>query len=81
MMRRMIILPIEDADYFIKMIPFPIPVPAFIHLNSDGTYVIFLNSNLDFEHQLDGLEHEYWHILHDDFYGENDIRKIEKQYQ
>lgn len=74
-------MPIEDADYFIKVIPFPLPVPAFVHLNSDGTYTVFLNANMDFEHQLDGMEHEIWHILHDDLYGDKDIRTVEEQYK
>lgn len=74
-------MPIENADYFIKVIPFPLSVPAFVHLNSDGTYTVFLNANMDFEHQLDGLEHEYWHILHDDLYGDKDIRTVEEQYK
>mgnify|MGYP007101839783 CR=1 FL=1 len=70
-------MPIEDADYFIRLLPFPVRVPAFVHLNSDGTYVIFLNSNLDFSHRLDGWEHELWHILHDDLYGDKAIEDIE----
>lgn len=72
-------MPIEGADYFIKVIPFPLPVPAFVHLNSDGTYTVFLNANMDFEHQLDGMEHEIWHIIHDDLYSEKNIIDIEPQ--
>lgn len=72
-------MPIENADYFIKVIPFPVPVPAFIHLNSDGTYNIFLNSNLDYDHMLDGYEHELWHIIRGDFYGDKGILDIEEQ--
>ncbi len=72
-------MPIENADYFIKVIPFPLPVPAFVHLNADGTYVIFLNSNMDYDHLIDGYEHELWHILRDDLYGEKNIEDIEPQ--
>lgn len=75
----MIILPIENADYFVKVIPFPLPVPAFVHLNPDSTYTIFLNSNMDYEHMLDGFEHEIWHIIHDDLHGDKDIKDIEPQ--
>lgn len=70
-------MPIEDADYFIRVIPFPLPIPAFVHLNSDGTYTICLNANLDFEHQLNGYIHEIWHIIRDDFYSDKDIKEIE----
>lgn len=70
-------MPIEDADYFIRVLPFPTKVPAFVHLNPDGTFVVFLNANLDFQHQLDGWEHEIWHIIRDDLYGDKDIVDIE----
>lgn len=73
-------MPIEDADYFVKVIPFPVPIPAFVHLNCDGTYVVFLNANLDFEHRIDGYEHELWHIIHDDLYGDKDIVDLEPQF-
>ena len=72
-------MPIEDADYFVKVIPFPIPVPAFLHLNSDDTYVLFLNANMDYDHWLNGWEHEMMHIVRDDMYGDKDILDIEKQ--
>lgn len=72
-------MPIEDCDYFVKVIPFPVRVPAFVHLNSDGTYIIFLNANLDFEHLIDGWEHELMHILRDDLFGDKDIADIEPQ--
>jgi len=72
-------MPIEDRDYFVRVIPFPVRVPAFIHLNNDGTYIIFINANLDFEHQLDGWEHEIWHIINDDLYGDKNIADIEPQ--
>lgn len=72
-------MPIENADYFIKVVPFPLPVPAFVHLNSDSTYTIFLNSNMDYDHMLDGFEHEIWHIINDDLYGDKDIKDIEPQ--
>ena len=73
-------MPIENCDYFIKVIPFPVAIPAFIHLNpEDDTYIIFLNANMDFKHWLDGYEHEIMHIVRDDLYGEKDIVCIEEQ--
>lgn len=70
-------LPIEDADYFIRVMSFGVPIPAVVRLNSDGTYMIYLNSDYDYDHWLDSWEHELWHIVHDDLYGEKDIRDIE----
>lgn len=72
-------LPIEGADYFIRVIPFPpgVPISAFIQLNSDTTFTLFLNANADWEHRLDGYEHELWHMIRDDLYGEKDAYMIE----
>lgn len=70
-------LPIEGADYFVRVMPFGVPVPAFIRLNRDGTYSLYLNSEYDFGHWLDSYEHELWHMIRDDMYGEKDIRDIE----
>ena len=70
-------MPIEDGDYFIRVISFGVPVPACIRLNSDGTYSLYLNADYDWEHWIDGWEHEIWHILHDDMYGERTIDSIE----
>lgn len=70
-------LPIEGADYFVQVIPFPTACPAFVMLNADGTYTLFLNAKLDREQQLDGYEHELWHMIRDDLYGDKDAWKIE----
>lgn len=73
-------MPIEGRDYFIRVMPFPVPVPAFIRLNpEDDTYSIYINSNVDREQQIDGYIHELWHIIRDDFYSEKDILEIEPQ--
>lgn len=71
-------MPIEDCDYFIRVLPFPAPVVAFLRMNSDGTYSLYLNSYYDKDHWLDGYEHELWHMIHDDFSGEKDIKSIER---
>lgn len=73
-------MPIENCDYFIKIMPFPVPIPAFIRLNAeDDTYTMYINSNLDYEHQLDGYIHELWHIIRDDIYSDRSIFEIEPQ--
>ena len=72
-------MPIENADYFIYMLPFHLPTPSCIRLNSDGTYSVYLNSEYDKEHWIDGYEHELWHIIHNDFYNNKEITEIEKQ--
>lgn len=72
-------MPIENADYFVRVIPFPVSVPAFLRLNSDGTYCLYFNANSDREHWIDSYEHELWHMIDDELYGEKDIRDIEVQ--
>jgi len=72
-------LPLEDRDYFIRVLPFGVPIPAFIRLNpGDDTYTLYLNSEYDFEHWLDSYEHELWHIIRGDLYGDRDISDIEE---
>jgi len=71
-------LPMEERDYFVRVLPFGVPIPAFIRLNPDGiTYTLYLNADYDFSHWLDGYEHELWHMIHDDMFKDCDITEIE----
>lgn len=70
-------MPIEGADYFVRVLHFPVPVPAALRLNDDGTFSLYLNADYDFTHWVDDYEHELWHMIRDDMYGEKDIRDIE----
>jgi len=71
-------LPLEDRDYYVKVLPFGVPIPAFVRLNPDGmTYTLYLNSDYDFEHWLDSYEHEIVHMANDDLFGTKDIMDIE----
>lgn len=72
-------LPIEGADYTVRVMPFGVSIPACLRLNPDGlTYTLYINSEYNSEVQLDSYEHELWHMIHDDLYGEKDIRDIEE---
>ena len=73
-------MPIENCDYYVYLVPLPVGVHALVSDNGDTTFSIYLNDREDFDHNLDGWEHEIWHILHDDFYGDKDITDIEPQY-
>ena len=71
-------LPIEGRDYYVHVLSFGVPIPAFIRLNPDGdSYSLYLNADYDFDHWVDGYEHELWHMVHNDLYGDKDIRDIE----
>ena len=70
-------LPVEGMDYFVRVMSFGVPVPAFIRLNSDGTYSLYLNQDYDFEHWLNSWEHELWHMIRDDMFSDKSVAEIE----
>lgn len=70
-------MPIENYDYFIRYLDLPPGIHDLVRLNSDGTFSMYLNPSYDFYTQLDDYVHELWHIIHDDHYGEKNIRDIE----
>lgn len=72
-------MPLEDSDYFIYVLQLPDGVQGAIRLNSDNTYSIYINPDYDINSQIDTYEHELWHIIHDDLYGEKNIIDIEPQ--
>jgi hypothetical protein len=55
----------------------PPKIYAFVMLNSDDTFSIFLDPNRSHEQQLDDYEHELWHIIRDDLYSDLPVRLIE----
>lgn len=72
-------LPMEDADYFVHLVQFPVPAYAMLRENPDGTYSVYLSEDRDTEQRIDDYEHELWHMIHDDLNGEKDIRDIEPE--
>lgn len=70
-------LPVEGADYFIYYSELPPKIYAFVALNPDGTYSIYLDPRRDFEHRLDDMEHEIMHIIRDDLYNGKPIQEVE----
>lgn len=71
---------IENVDYFIKLVDFPVcTCGGIIMLNDDGTYTILINSRLSHAQNLDSLRHELNHIKNGDFYRDDPIGQIEKE--
>ena len=70
-------LPIEGADYFIRLKILPPKIFAFVRSNGDGTYTIYLDPRRDFEHKIDDYTHELWHILNDDIYNGRPLYVVE----
>ena len=69
---------IEGVDYFVRVVPFPVPVGEMVSLNEDGTYNMYLNSAYIGEDMQKHFEHGLNHIKNDDLYGDKDILEIEK---
>ena len=70
---------IEGADYFVRIIDFPIGVGSngMLLLNDDGTYSVYLNARASIDKQKKAMRHEYNHMANDDMYGDKSIRQIE----
>lgn len=69
--------PLEDADYYIRIIKLPEGIKAMIIPNDDGTFSMYLDSRRTWEQWLDDWEHEVWHILRNDFYNGQPIWVVE----
>lgn len=72
--------PIENADYFVHLIPFPQDcggVNGMVMPNEDGTYSIYINALASREQQRRAWRHELRHIRNNDFYNGKGIREIE----
>ena len=65
----------EDIGvYFLNM---DTSVHEEVHLNTDGSFSIFINARISYEQQMRAYQHAIKHIMNDDFNKENadDIEK------
>ena len=70
---------IEGVDYFVRLVDFPnCKCNGAVALNDDGTYSVYINAKASDEQKKRAMRHEYNHMANDDFYGDKDIRSIEK---
>ena len=71
---------LENADYFVHLVDFPVcSAGGIVLLNDDGTYTVLLNSRLSREKNADSLKHEITHIEKDDLYRDDPISQIEAE--
>lgn len=70
-------LPIEGADYFIYLMELPPKIYAYVRLNSDGTYSVYLDPRRTREQQIEDYIHELWHIIRDDLHSSCPVYVIE----
>ena len=69
---------IEGSDYTVRLIPFPVyNVGGMVTPNPDGSFSIYINSNLSQERQKEALEHELEHIEDNDFYNGVPVEEID----
>ena len=76
-MKSKLTLPIEECDYWIRYMQLPPKIYAFVHPNSDGTYIIFLDPRRSRDQQIEDYIHELMHILNGDFYNGLPIQIVE----
>jgi len=72
---------IEDADFFIRVVPLPYAIRAMTSPNPDGTFSVYLNSRNSYHQTLKAIDHEYKHMDKDDFYNGEPIESIENEVQ
>lgn len=58
-------------EYYVRLVPLPASIDGVTVPNDDGTFDIYLNSNLCEARQQDRLQHEIKHVLEDHFYQES----------
>lgn len=60
-------------NIFVRSVPLPEAVRAVVLPNNDGTFDIYINSNLPDELQQRALTHEMEHIRRDHFYNNDPV--------
>ena len=71
-------LPMDEADFFVRLIPFPQGrIHGFVKPTTDGTFSMYIDLNAPPDVQLDTYWHEYEHLAYDDFYTDKPIEEIE----
>lgn len=71
---------IENVDYFIRFVDFPVcSCGGLVMVNDDGTFTVLLNSRLSHQQNIDSLRHELSHISHDDFYRSVSVAQMERE--
>lgn len=68
---------IENADYFVRVVPLPWPIYAMTASNPDGTFSVYLNSRNTYGQTRKAIDHEYEHMKKDDFHSDLPIELIE----
>ena len=68
---------LDGADFFVRLVPFPVPAQGMTMPNDDGTFSVYINADLDGPRQVGAYFHEVQHIAGGDFEGDQDVREVE----
>lgn len=68
---------IDGADFFVRVVPFPVAIGGMVMPNDDGTYSVYLNENVDDNRKRKAYRHELKHIVNGDFWNDLPITEIE----
>lgn len=69
---------LDGADYFVRIVKFPVPIGGLVSPNEDGTFNIYINDDFPPDRRLKSYIHEVSHIENNDFYNEKPIEEVEK---
>ena len=67
------------TDTFVRLIPLPVKVEGVTLPNDDGSYDIYINSQLSPSMQQATLEHELRHIRRGHFEADMPVSRMERQ--
>lgn len=71
---------LEDADYFVRLVPFPPgKIDGCVTPNDDGTFSVYIDANADDAHRRAALNHELNHIRMDHLYSDKPPDVIERE--
>jgi len=66
-------------DYYVRPVPLPRRVEGVSIPNDDGSFDIYINSNLPPQQREKALEHELRHLKAEHFYLDMPIERMERQ--
>ncbi|MGI5976173.1 MAG: hypothetical protein ACOX68_00555 [Candidatus Limivicinus sp.] len=67
------------TDYYVRLVKLPIKVEGAASPNPDGSFNIYINSQLSQEKQDEVLQHELRHIKEEHFYLDMPVERMERQ--
>jgi len=70
---------LENADYFVRIVDFPIGADGAVIPNDDGTFSVYLDANLSDDRRKVAMDHELIHMERDHFYTDAPVAQVEAE--